>query len=32
MALNFAARARGDSLGALIARLVADITRIEAAA
>ncbi|RXV67027.1 AAA family ATPase [Roseovarius sp. A46] len=32
MALNFAARARGDSLGALISTLVEDITRVEAAA
>ena len=32
MALNFAARARGDSLEALIARTVAQQTRIEAAA
>jgi len=32
MALNFAARARGDSLGALIARIVEETTRTEAAA
>ena len=32
MALNFAARARGDTLEALIARTTARITRIEAAA
>src|SRR6056297_3106576 len=32
MALNFAARARGDSLDSLIARTVSQITRVEAAA
>ena len=32
MALNFAARARGESLAALIASLVEEVTRIEAAA
>ncbi|ARE83274.1 ATPase, MoxR family protein [Roseovarius sp. TM1035] len=32
MALNFAARARGESLPALIARTVEDVTRVQAAA
>jgi MoxR-like ATPase len=32
MALSFAARARGESLGALVSRLVEDTTRTEAAA
>ncbi|WP_294612703.1 AAA family ATPase [Roseovarius sp.] len=32
MALNFAARARGDSLNGLIARAVADVAKIEVAA
>ena len=32
MALNFAARARGDSLNALIARMVEDVTQVQAAA
>ena len=32
MALNFAARARGDSLSGLIARMVEDITQVPAAA
>jgi MoxR-like ATPase len=32
MALNFAARARGESLPALIARLVEDTTQMQAAA
>jgi len=32
MALNFAARARGDSLSALIARTVADVAQVKAAA
>jgi MoxR-like ATPase len=32
MALNFAARARGESLAALIARTVEDVTRVQAAA
>jgi MoxR-like ATPase len=32
MALNFAARARGESLPALIARLVEETTQMQAAA
>ncbi|MGR3548375.1 MAG: AAA family ATPase [Roseovarius sp.] len=32
MALNFAARARGENLAALIARTVEDVTRVQAAA
>ena len=32
MALGFAARARGESLGAMIDRVAADVTRTEAAA